>query len=104
MSLRVLAPKPVRLRPAPHIIIEDLMTVPEAAARAGRDPETIRRWIRSGKLRASKVGTQHVIEESDLAGVLGPSSLPVPEQWKKFSSGRPQPDWVGALARSRAGH
>jgi excisionase family DNA binding protein len=81
-----------------------MMTVPEAAAKAGRDPETIRRWIRSGKLRASKVGMQHMIEESDLADVLGPSSLPVPQQWKKFSSGRPQPDWVGALARSRAGH
>lgn len=81
----------------------DMMTVPEAAARAGRDPETIRRWIRSGKLRASKVGTQHVIEEEDLAEVLGPVSLPVPHQWEKFSSGRPQPDWVAALARSRAG-
>jgi excisionase family DNA binding protein len=80
-----------------------MMTVPEAAARAGRDPETIRRWIRSGKLRASKVGTQHVIEEEDLADVLGQVSLPVPHQWKKFSSGRPQPDWVAALARSRAG-
>ena len=73
------------------------MTVPEAAARAGRDPETIRRWIRSGKLRASKVGTQHVIEELDLSDVVGSASLPVPEQWKKFSSGRQQPDWVAAL-------
>ncbi len=80
------------------------MTVPEAAARAGRDPETIRRWIRSGKLRASKVGTQHVIEESDLSDVVGSASLAVPEQWRKFSSGRQQPDWVAALARSRGAH
>jgi excisionase family DNA binding protein len=89
---------------APNVVAcYDMLTVPEAAARAGRDPETIRRWIRSGKLRASKVGTQHVIEEADLADVLGEVSLPVPQQWKKFSSGRPQPDWVAALARSRAG-
>jgi len=46
-----------------------MMTVPEAARRAGRHPETIRRWIREGRLRAHKVGTQHVIEADDLAEV-----------------------------------
>ena len=40
-----------------------MMTVPEAARRTGKNPETIRRWIREGKLRAHKVGTQHVFEE-----------------------------------------
>ena len=45
-----------------------MLTVPEAAQKAGRDPETIRRWIRSGKLRARKIGTQHVIEEAARAG------------------------------------
>jgi len=48
-----------------------MLTVPEAAKRAKRDPETIRRWIRAGKLRARKVGTQHVIAEDDLAALLG---------------------------------
>lgn len=80
-----------------------MMTVPEAARVAGRDPETIRRWIRSGKLRGSKVGTQHVIEESDLEALLhSAASLPVPERWRRFESGRPQPDWVAAVARSRS--
>lgn len=81
-----------------------MMTVPEAARRAGRDPETIRRWIRTGKLRARKIGTQHVIEESDLDQLLVVASLPVPDRWRRFESGRLQPDWVSALARSRAGH
>ena len=43
-----------------------MLTVPEAARRVGRNPETIRRWIRAGRLRATKLGTQHLIEETDL--------------------------------------
>lgn len=80
-----------------------MLTVPEAARRASRDPETIRRWIRSGRLRAQRVGTQHVIEEQDLDALLADGSLPVPERWRRFESGRPQPDWAVAIARSRRG-
>jgi excisionase family DNA binding protein len=43
-----------------------VLTIQQVARRVGRDPETVRRWIRSGKLRARKIGTQHVVEESDL--------------------------------------
>ncbi len=78
-----------------------MLTVPEAARRALRDPETVRRWIRSGKLRASKVGTQHVIDEADLDAFLTDTSVPVPDRWQHFDSGRPQPDWASAVARSR---
>jgi excisionase family DNA binding protein len=46
------------------------LTVPEAARRAGRNPETIRRWIRAGKLPSHKVGTQHLIDEDDLTGAV----------------------------------
>jgi excisionase family DNA binding protein len=81
-----------------------MLTVPEAARRTGKDPETIRRWIRSGKLRSHKVGTQHVIEERDLDAVIDSESLPVPNRWRKFDSGRSQPDWTAAIAASRRGH
>src|SRR4030067_450323 len=47
-----------------------MITVPEAARLVGRDPETIRRWIRAGKLTAWKIGTQHVIDEDDLTNVV----------------------------------
>jgi excisionase family DNA binding protein len=81
-----------------------MLTVPQAARKAGRDPETIRRWIRSGRLRARKVGTQHVIEADDLDVVLGADTLPVPEGWTRTATGEPMPDVVAAVRRSRAAH
>lgn len=47
-----------------------MLTVAQAAKRASRDPETIRRWIRAGKLTAWKIGTQHVIDEDDLSDAI----------------------------------
>lgn len=52
-----------------------MLTVPQAARRTRKHPETIRRWIREGKLPARKVGTQHVIEEADLDAVLSDDVL-----------------------------
>ena len=48
-----------------------MLTVPDAARLARRNPETIRRWIREGRLAAHKVGTQHVIEAEALELALG---------------------------------
>lgn len=82
-----------------------MLTVPEAARKLHRNPETIRRWIRSGRLRAQKVGTQHVIEEADLDALLEePEMLPLPSTWKTTYSGRPMPNVVATIARSRRGH
>jgi excisionase family DNA binding protein len=81
-----------------------MMTVPEAARRAERDAETIRRWIRSGKLRARKIGTQHVIEEDDLEALLAAEELPIPRAWGKPITGRPLPSIVAILRSQRAGH
>jgi predicted site-specific integrase-resolvase len=39
-----------------------MLDVTEAGRRAGREPETIRRWIRAGKLRARKVGNKHMVD------------------------------------------
>jgi excisionase family DNA binding protein len=82
-----------------------MLTVPEAARRVGKDPETVRRWIRSGKLRSQKIGTQHLIDERDLANLQEENdSLPVPKEWRTFPDGSPQPDWVRIVRRSRQGH
>ncbi|MDP9264504.1 MAG: helix-turn-helix domain-containing protein [Chloroflexota bacterium] len=80
------------------------MTVTEVARRVGRDPETVRRWIRSGKLRARKVGMRHVIEEADLDAIgAEPETLPIPNELRVAISGSPQPDWVRLIRRSRRG-
>jgi excisionase family DNA binding protein len=79
-----------------------MLTVPEAAERVGRDPETVRRWIRAGKLRAKKIGTQHMIDEEDLDLVTGETgSLPLPKKWQTTWTGESQPDWVRLIRRSR---
>ena len=79
-----------------------MLTVPEAARRTGKNPETIRRWIRSGRLRSRKVGTQHLIEERDLAeAVEREASLPLPEGWRTTWAGEPMPDWVGLVRDAR---
>lgn len=81
-----------------------MLTVPQAARRTGRNPETIRRWIRAGRLRSTKVGTQHMVEEADLDAVASPAGdVEVPERWRRFDSGRRVPDVVRALERSRRG-
>jgi excisionase family DNA binding protein len=83
-----------------------MITVPEAARRAGKDPETIRRWIRSGRLAARKIGTQHIIDEPDLDRLLDDEELPVPDDWgwDRLPDGRPMPNVVGIIRRQRAGH
>ncbi|MGH3014765.1 MAG: helix-turn-helix domain-containing protein [Gaiellaceae bacterium] len=82
-----------------------MLTVPEAAKRIGRNPETVRRWIRSGRLRSQKVGTQHLIDEQDLDAVLDEADmLPLPTELRLMEDGRPQLNWVAVLHRQRESH
>jgi excisionase family DNA binding protein len=82
------------------------LTVPEAARRTGRNPETIRRWIREGKLPSRKVGTQHLIEERDLDAAVAPEAdrLEMPPAWRTTFWGAPMPDWVTILRTQRDEH
>lgn len=82
-----------------------MLTVPEAARRTGKNPETIRRWIREGRLRARKIGTQHIIEEEDLRLATVPGdALALPAEWGRTMTGEPMPNVVAAVQRSRAEH
>jgi len=78
-----------------------MWTVPEAARRARCNPETVRRWIRSGRLRSRRVGTQHLIDESDLLALIAVSAPSLPAAWQKSATGEPMPDVVRAVQRSR---
>ena len=82
-----------------------MLTVPQAAERIGRNPETIRRWIRSGRLRSRRVGTQHLAAEEDLDAPRGAEdTTPLPEWLRVLPDGRPQPAWVRILREQRRGH
>lgn len=82
------------------------LTVPEAARRVGRNPETIRRWIRAGKLPSRKIGTQHLIEERDLDAATVPDAdrLPLPPSWQRTFWGEPMPDFLVILRAQREEH
>lgn len=83
-----------------------MITVPEAARRAGRNPETIRRWIREGKLASTKVGTQHTIQERDLEAMIADDGdvLSLPPEWRIMANGRPMVNVVAAVREARVGH
>lgn len=79
-----------------------VLTVLQLAKRTGRKPETIHRWIREGRLRARKVGTQHVIDEHDLEDAdPSPRQVEIPEEWHHDANGNPQADWETLIRSQR---
>ena len=77
-----------------------MMTVPEAARRTGRNPETVRRWIREGKLPSRKVGTQHLVDEETLLDLSAADVVPARRE-ERTLTGESMPNFVAALRRSR---
>jgi len=83
-----------------------VLTVPQAAKKVGKDPETIRRWIRSRRLRAEKVGTQWVIDADDLDDLVDEDDDEMwapPGGWKTVT-GEPMPNWVRIAREDRDEH
>jgi len=67
-------------------VIEELVTVREAARESGRNMETVRRWIWSGKLPAQKLGNQLFIKRTDLRRFLNELSVNKHGSQDKFES------------------
>lgn len=80
-----------------------LITVPEAARKAGRHPETVRRWIRSGRLRSEKVGTQHLVNEDELSLLVDDRPLALPPHWRRSTRGS-MPAWEQLVRDGRDSH
>ena len=81
-------------------MLQPMITVPEAARRTGRNPETVRRWIREGKLASQKVGTQHLIDEETLRDLGAVEVVPAIRE-ERTLTGEAMPNFVAALRRSR---
>lgn len=81
-----------------------MITVPEAARRSGLNPETIRRWIRSGRLRSERVGTQHLIDEEALDALVDDSPIELPEDWLQTDDGQTMPNWERLVRDARESH
>lgn len=81
-----------------------MITVPEAARRVGKNPETVRRWIRAGRLRSEKVGTQHLVDEHDVDALATHESLDLPTAWTVSDDGNAMPPWETLVRDGRASH
>lgn len=82
--------------------MQRVLTVPEAARRVDRDPETVRRWIRSGRLASQRVGTQHLVDEQELDALCSTGNMLALPAELMPESGDPV-DWVALLHESRRG-
>lgn len=80
-----------------------LITVPEAARRTGRNAETVRRWIRTGRLRSEKVGTQHLVREEDLLALVDDAPIVLPSAWTTADTGA-MPPWERLVRDGRDAH
>lgn len=58
---------------------ENVLSVAAAAERLQLHPKTVLRFIREGRLRATRVGRQHRILQSDLAALTGEPEKPAPQ-------------------------
>ncbi len=78
-----------------------MLSIAEAAARSGRGPETIRRWIRGGRLAAHRDGGRLFVHAEELDALTARPSHDLPAGWGRTTWGTRQPDWVAELRRQR---
>lgn len=80
-----------------------MLTIAEAAAQTGRGPETVRRWVRQGRLAAHRRRGRLYVDPDELEALVARPALDLPPGWARTSWGTRQPDWVAELRRQRGG-
>jgi hypothetical protein len=60
---------------------DDLIDVGRAAVLVGRHPETVRRWVWSGRLSAQRRGRRLLVARGEVQAVAGPDSVPSLREW-----------------------
>jgi excisionase family DNA binding protein len=56
--------------------MENLLTIEETAAKLKMHPETVRQWLRDGKLAGVKLSRDWRVRESDLAAFINARLVP----------------------------
>jgi len=82
--------------------VRAVITVSEAANLAGVTEETVRRWVRAGRLESRRDGPKLLLHREQVELLVAPASLELPREWQTSWLGV-APDWVAALQRSRRG-
>lgn len=81
----------------------ELLDVREAARLAGRTPETVRRWIWSGRLAARRHGSKLLITRRDFEDLTRGVDTPVATTLAEWAKAVEQQRRAGALGTPTAG-
>jgi len=66
---------------ARQVADEDLIDVGRAAVLVGRHPETVRRWVWSGRLSAQRRGRRLLVARGEVQAMAGSDTAPSLRQW-----------------------
>lgn len=83
----------------------EVLSVREAATYAGRTPETIRRWVWSGRLTARREGNRLLVARRDLdvlVGSVGPEAALTLRDWASALPTGPGPSAAELVLADRA--
>lgn len=75
----------------------EMIDVREAAALAGRNPETVRRWVWSGRLTARRDGNRLLLPRTEVLALLHPDDGGAPQDGSALAA------WAGRARRSQSG-
>jgi excisionase family DNA binding protein len=76
----------------------EMLGVQEAASLARRTPETVRRWVWSGRLKATKQGNRLFVSRTEVAALAGAATDP------GDATDRPTlAEWASRVTVGRAG-